>query len=184
MPDRCAAIEHAAAQVNTTTELMKEAGIPCDYVTGAGTGSYMFEAASGMYTEVQPGSYIFMDVDYGKNEWEGSLLPLFEQSLFIWTTVMSVPNAERAVVDAGLKAVSVDSGLPRVADYEGAEYVNASDEHGVLETKGSTHFSLGQKIRLIPGHCDPTVNLYDWLICVRDRRVEAIWAITARGALL
>jgi len=184
VPDRRAAIDHAVAQVKTTTALMKEAGIPCDYITGAGTGSYMFEATSGVYTEVQPGSYIFMDVDYGRNEWEGSLLPLFEQSLFIWTTVMSVPNAERAVVDAGLKAVSIDSGLPRVADYEGVEYVNASDEHGVLETREATLFALGEKIRLIPGHCDPTVNLYDWLICVRDRRVEAIWPITARGALL
>ena len=184
VPDRRAAIDYAVAQVKATTAMMKDAGIPCEYVTGAGTGSYMFETTSGVYTEVQPGSYIFMDVDYGKNEWDGSPLARFEQSLFIWTTVMSVPTAERAVVEAGLKAVSVDSGLPGVADYEGVEYVNASDEHGVLEMEGAMPFALGQKIRLIPGHCDPTVNLYDWLICVRDRRVEAIWPITARGALL
>ena len=184
VPDRRGAIDQAVAQVKTTTALMKDAGIACDYITGAGTGTYMFEATSGVYTEVQPGSYIFMDVDYGRNEWEGSPLPLFEQSLFIWTTVMSVSNAERAVVDAGLKAVSVDSGLPGVADYKSAEYVNASDEHGVLALNQATHFALGQKIRLIPGHCDPTVNLYDWLICIRDQRVEAIWPITARGAIL
>ena len=102
-------------------------------MTGAGTGTYMFEAVSGVYHELQAGSYIFMDVDYAKNDWTESGIPRFEHSLFVWTTVMSRPAPDRAVVDAGLKASSVDSGMPRVAELEGAEYVKASDEHGVLK---------------------------------------------------
>jgi D-serine deaminase-like pyridoxal phosphate-dependent protein len=96
---------------------------------------------------------------------------------------MSCPTAERAVVDAGLKASSVDSGMPRVADLEGAEYVRASDEHGVLALQPGTRIAIGDKLKLIPGHCDPTVNLYDQFICVRKGRVEALWSITARGAV-
>jgi D-serine deaminase-like pyridoxal phosphate-dependent protein len=88
----------------------------------------------------------------------------------------------RAVVDAGLKAHSVDSGMPLVVDVPGAAYTKASDEHGVIELGGRGTLKLGQKVRLVPGHCDPTVNLYDWLVCYRGDSVEAIWPISARGA--
>ena len=178
------AIARAIDDVRNTTQLLGEAGIRCDYVTGAGTGSYMFEAISSVYHELQAGSYIFMDADYAKNDWTESGIPQFEHSLFVWTTVMSATAADRAVVDAGLKASSVDSGMPRVADYGDVEYVKASDEHGVLQLKGATRFRVGDKLRLIPGHCDPTVNLYDWYVCIRNGRVEALWPITARGAVL
>ena len=180
--ERRAAIEAACERVRQTTELLADAGIACERVTGAGTGTYMFEAVSGVYDELQAGSYIFMDVDYGKNEWTESGIPRFEHSLFVWTTVMSRPTAERGVVDAGLKASSVDSGMPRVADVKGAEYVKASDEHGVLKLTGA-RLAIGDKLKLIPGHCDPTVNLYDYYVCVRGGKVEAIWPITARGAV-
>jgi D-serine deaminase-like pyridoxal phosphate-dependent protein len=178
------AIARAVEHVRMTTRLLSAAGIACDYVTGAGTGSYMFEAASNVYHELQAGSYIFMDADYAKNEWTESGIPQFEHSLFVWTTVMSTPSRERAVVDAGLKASSIDSGMPRVADYADVEYVKASDEHGVLQITGETRFAVGDKLKLVPGHCDPTVNLYDWFVCMRDGRVEALWPITARGAVL
>lgn len=181
--ERRAAIEQACARVRLTREALAHAGIGCERVTGAGTGTYLFEAASGLYDEIQPGSYLFMDVDYARNDWEGSGIPRFEHSLFVWTTVMSRPAPRRAVVDAGLKASSVDSGLPRVADREGVEYVKASDEHGVLALEEGVQLALGEKLRLIPGHCDPTVNLYDHYVCVRGGRVEALWPITARGAL-
>lgn len=181
--ERRAAIEAAVAKINETTALLGRAGLACAKVTGAGTGTYLFEAASGVYQEIQPGSYIFMDVDYAKNDWTESGIPRFEHSLFVWTTVMSRPSAERAIVDAGLKASSVDSGMPRVAVNEGVEYVKASDEHGVLQVNGARGYAVGDKLKLIPGHCDPTVNLYDYYVCVRGGRVEAIWPITARGAL-
>jgi 3-hydroxy-D-aspartate aldolase len=182
--DRREAIARAVEQVQTTRRMLAAADIQCDYVTGAGTGSYMFEAASAVYHEVQAGSYIFMDADYARNEWTESGIPQFEHSLFVWTTVMSTPAPDRVVVDAGLKASSVDSGMPRVADYSDVEYAKASDEHGVLQLKGATRFKLGDKLKLIPGHCDPTVNLYDWYVCIRNGRVEALWPITARGAVL
>jgi 3-hydroxy-D-aspartate aldolase len=163
--------------------LLQQHGIACEKITGAGTGTYMFEAASAVYDELQPGSYIFMDADYARNDWTESGIPRFEHSLFVWATVMSWPSTDRVVVDAGLKASSVDSGMPRVADVAGAEYVKASDEHGVIQLTGTT-LALGDKLKLIPGHCDPTVNLYDYYVCVRNGRVEALWPITARGALL
>ena len=181
--ERRAAIEAACAQVQETMELLEDARIACERVTGAGTGTYMYEAVSGVYQELQAGSYIFMDVDYAKNDWTESGIPRFEHSLFVWTTAMSRPAPDRAVVDAGLKASSVDSGMPRVAELEGAEYVKASDEHGVLKLGGNVRLAVGDKLKLIPGHCDPTVNLYDQYVCVRGGRVEAIWPITARGAM-
>ncbi len=181
--ERRAAIEAAVAKVKETTALLAKSGIACEKVTGAGTGTYLFEAASAVYQEIQPGSYIFMDVDYARNEWTESGIPRFEHSLFVWTTVMSRPSAERAVVDAGLKASSVDSGMPRVADAAGAEYVKASDEHGVLKLDAAARIAVGDKLKLIPGHCDPTVNLYDYYVCIRNERVEALWPITARGAV-
>ena len=181
--ERRAAIESATAHVKRTRELLDEAGIACPKVTGAGTGTYLFEAASAVYDELQAGSYIFMDADYARNDWTESGMPRFKHSLFVWTTVMSRTGAERAIVDAGLKASSIDSGMPRIADRGPAEYVKASDEHGVIQLNGAPGYAVGDKLKLIPGHCDPTVNLYDHYICMRDGRVEAIWPITARGAV-
>jgi 3-hydroxy-D-aspartate aldolase len=181
--ERRAAIDSAVAKIRATTELLAQAGLRCEKVTGAGTGTYLFEALSGVYQELQPGSYIFMDADYARNEWTESGIPRFEHSLFVWTTVMSRPTGERAIVDAGLKASSVDSGMPRIAANDGAEYTKASDEHGVLQLNGARGYAVGDKLKLIPGHCDPTVNLYDYYVCVRNEKVEAVWPITARGAV-
>jgi len=130
--ERRAAIARAVEWVRDTKVLVERAGIPCPTVTGAGTGTFLLECNSGVYTEIQPGSYIFMDADYGRNELDSGA-PMFAQSLYVWTTVMSAPAADRAVVDAGLKAYSVDSGLPLVADRPELECTKASDEHGVLQ---------------------------------------------------
>lgn len=181
--ERRAAIESAVAHVKRTRDLLAASGIACPKVTGAGTGTYAFEAASSAYDELQAGSYIFMDADYARNDWTESGVARFEHSLFVWTTVMSRPTPERALVDAGLKASSVDSGMPRIAAGGPAEYVRASDEHGLIMVNGAQGYGLGEKLKLIPGHCDPTVNLHDHYVCVRNERVEAIWPITARGAL-
>jgi 3-hydroxy-D-aspartate aldolase len=181
--ERAAAIGKAVEMVQATVALLNKAGLPPDVITGAGTGTYLLEAASGVYNEIQPGSYVFMDADYGRNLGEdGHPVHEFQQSLFILASVMSRPVSSRAVVDVGLKAHSVDSGMPSVAGVEGARYTRASDEHGVIELDGPGALRLGQKLRLVPGHCDPTVNLYDWLVCYRGERVEDIWPISARGA--
>jgi 3-hydroxy-D-aspartate aldolase len=180
--DRRRAIGRAVELVRSTRELLEANGVACAVVTGAGTGSFALELASGVYDELQPGSYVFMDADYNRNEVDAAW-PHFEQSLFVWTTVMSRPAAERAVVDAGLKASSVDSGMPQVWRRPGVEFVKASDEHGVLAVApGAPAPALGEKLLLVPGHCDPTVNLYDWFVCVRHGAVEALWRVDARGA--
>ena len=181
--DRKAAIAKAVQQVRTSIEMLHEAGLRPDIITGAGTGTYPLEAGSGIYNEIQPGSYVFMDADYNRNlDEDGKPIKVFEQSLYVWATVMSHAAPERAVVDAGLKALSVDSGMPLVADLPGVEFLKASDEHGVLRLPQGTAIEVGEKIRLIPGHCDPTVNLYDWIVGVRGGKVECVWPITARGA--
>jgi len=181
--DRRALIGKAAAAVRMTRELLVRNGIPCPIVTGAGSGTFMFEVESGAWDEIQPGSYAFMDADYAKNEWAAPL-PRFEHALFVLATVMSRSKPERAIVDAGLKASSVDSGMPAVWRRPGLTYALASDEHGFIDiAPGAAAPALGEKLLLVPGHCDPTINLYDWYVCVRAGMVEALWPITARGAL-
>ena len=180
MEERHAVIETAAQHVFHTKRLLEKAGIPCPIVTGAGSGTFMLEVESGAWDEIQPGSYAFMDADYAKNEWAAPL-PRFEHALFVLTTVMSRPSASVAIVDAGLKASSVDSGMPGVWEREGLRYTRASDEHGWLE--GDPAPALGEKVLLVPGHCDPTINLYDWYVVTKDRFVVDLWSITARGAL-
>lgn len=158
---------------------LRSAGIPCDRITGAGTGSAEFDAASGVYTELQAGSYAFMDGDYGANDWSGPLA--FRHSLYLLTTVMSRPVAGRAVVDAGLKSTTIESGLPRVAGRDGLRYMAANDEHGVLEVAADACVRLGDTLLLVPAHVDPTFNLHDTLVAYRDGVVEGIWDIAARG---
>jgi 3-hydroxy-D-aspartate aldolase len=151
-------------------DLLARHGIECPTITGAGTGSFEFETASGVYTELQCGSYIFVDADYGRNrDRDGAPFSTFEPSLYVWATVMSRPAEDRAIV--GLRRARRD-------------YERASDEHGRLAVSAATNrLGLGDGIRLIPGHCDPTVNLYEWYVCVRGSRVEQLWPITARGAV-
>jgi D-serine deaminase-like pyridoxal phosphate-dependent protein len=180
MEERHAAIETAAQHVFHTKKLLEKHGIACPIVTGAGSGTFMLEVEAQAWDEIQPGSYAFMDADYAKNEWAAPL-PRFEHALFVLATVMSRPSSSVAIVDAGLKASSVDSGMPGVWQRPGLAYTRASDEHGWVE--GSPAPALGEKLLLVPGHCDPTINLYDWYVCVRAGRVEALWPITARGAL-
>lgn len=183
--ERQAAIAGAVEKAAATRDLLAKNGIPCANITGAGTGTFEFEAGSGVYTELQCGSYIFMDADYGRNrDRDGGETRAFEPSLFVWATVMSRPTEDRAIVDAGLKALGMDSGPPTVWDEPAARYDRASDEHGRLAISGATNrLRLGDKVKLVPGHCDPTVNLYDWYVGVRGERVEAIWPIVARGAV-
>jgi D-serine deaminase-like pyridoxal phosphate-dependent protein len=177
-------IGQAADKLHRTLEALTHAGLACEVVSGAGTGTFRFEAESGVWTELQAGSYVFLDADYRKNlTADGTAGTEFEPSLFVWATVMSRPTKDRAVLDAGLKAFGVDAGLPVIVDMPDVEYVRAADEHGKLQLHDAARtLALGQKLRLIPGHCDPTVNLYDWYVGYRGDRVEALWPITARGA--
>lgn len=180
------AIEVAGEKLRRTVDLLRHHGLTCGVVSGAGTGTYAFEAASGIWNELQAGSYVFMDADYLKNlKADGTSGSEFEQSLFVLATVMSRPAKDRAILDAGLKALSVDAGMPLVVGMPDVEYSRAADEHGRLTLHDPSRvLPLGAKLFLIPGHCDPTVNLYDWYVCHRKNRVEALWPISARGTVL
>src|SRR3546814_441778 len=186
--ERRKAIEDAVLLTRRTVDLLAKHGLACDIVGGAGTGTYPFEIAGGVHNELQAGSYIFMDADYGRNlKADGGFFDEFENSLFVHATVMSKPTRDRALLDAGLKAFAVDAGMPVVHDMPEVAYVGASDEHGTLALGGggdNRSLRVGDKLRLIPGHCDPTVNLHDWYVGIRGDRVEALWPVAARGALL
>ncbi len=177
---RRARIDAAIAQARATRDALLEAGLPCPKVTGAGTGSFEFEGASGVYSELQCGSYVFMDADYARVRDDAGAPPPFAHSLFVLAEVMSASRPGRAICDAGLKVMSFDSGLPRVHGLDGVEYLGASDEHGALADPDG-RLKIGDRLRLIPGHCDPTCNLHDWYVAVRGGKVEALWPVTARG---
>ena len=182
-------IARAVEMVEETLRALRAAGLEARIVGGGGTGTYEIEAASRVYNELQCGSYIFMDADYARNKRaDGGLFDAYEHALFICATVMSMPAPERAVVDAGLKTFSVDSGMPLAWKLPGALYHRPSDEHGILDLTTCTERpKRGDKVLLVPGHCDPTVNLHDHLIAVRGGLergvVEAVWAVDARGRL-
>ncbi|MCC5858968.1 MAG: DSD1 family PLP-dependent enzyme [Ectothiorhodospiraceae bacterium] len=180
---RRALVDKAIRDVRLTVEALDAVGLVPRVITGGGTGTYPLEGASGVYTELQCGSYVFMDADYQRVCSEGGRpLDAFDNSLFLLTTIMSKTRSGRAVCDAGLKAHSVDSGLPAVHEHHGIRYIQASDEHGVLEDPDDA-LRLRDRLKLIPGHCDPTVNLHDWLVGLRDGRVECLWPVAARGAV-
>ncbi len=181
--DRKEKLDAAIAQVADAVQGLKSNGLDCDIVGGGGTGSYYFESASGVYNELQCGSYAFMDADYGRildengkridqGEWENAL--------FILTSVMSHSKADKAIVDAGLKAQSVDSGLPVVYGRDDVTYLKCSDEHGVVADPNGV-LKVNDKLRLVPGHCDPTCNVHDWYVGVRGGKVEVVWPVSARG---
>ena len=191
--ERRTAIAQAIKAVVMTRAMMEVDGIKVGLVTGAGTGTAMLEAESRVYGELQAGSYLFMDADYAANLREAGQ-PKFEHALFVKTQVISTHNGPNpyAVCDAGHKSHSIDSGLPRVHAFSSRsklEYSNGGDEHGVLTpVAGSTRLpGLGSLLWLIPGHCDPTVNLHDVMIGVRggllEGVVERIIRVDARGAL-
>jgi 3-hydroxy-D-aspartate aldolase len=178
--ERSAAIGGAAEATRRVVESLAALGLACPIVGGAGTGTFALEAGSGVYTELQAGSYVFMDADYGRND----PAPAFRQSLFVLSTVMSAARAGVAVVDCGHKGVAVDSGLPLVHGRPGLVYAGASDEHGqLLFSSAADRPAIGERLRLVPGHCDPTVDRYDWYVGVRGGRVELVWPVAARGMM-
>jgi len=180
---RKAKLDAAIIQVKEVVEALNRERLAPQIVSGGGTGSYYFESCSGVYTELQCGSYAFMDADYGrildkngkridKTEWENAL--------FILTNVMSHPKPDYAICDAGLKAQSVDSGLPFVYGRSDVKYIKCSDEHGIIEDRNGV-LKINEKLRLVPGHCDPTCNVHDWYVGIRNGKVETLWPVSARG---
>lgn len=183
--ERAQTIAKGGDALRHTLELLKADGLECDIVGGAGTGSYPFEAASGLWNELQVGSYVFMDHDYALNlDASGGPVDTFRHSLAIKTTVMSTPSPTLVATDAGLKAYTTDCGLPALIDRPQGSIFKAADEHTMISfSEPAVRPALGEALYLIPGHCDPTVNLHDWIIGVRGDRVECLWPVDARGAV-
>jgi 3-hydroxy-D-aspartate aldolase len=181
--DRRAKIDVAVGMVRDAVAGLRAVGLNCDIVGGGGTGSYYFEGNSGVYNELQCGSYAFMDADYGRiRDAAGRRIDQgeWENALFLLTSVMSHAKPGRAICDAGLKAQSVDSGLPVIFGRDDVTYIKCSDEHGVIDDPAGA-LRINDRLRLVPGHCDPTCNVHDWYVGLRGGKVECLWPVSARG---
>jgi D-serine deaminase-like pyridoxal phosphate-dependent protein len=176
--DRRRLAREAFDKLRTTREAIESIGLPVDWVTTAGTGTYRYAMEHGVATEVQPGSYVVMDSHYARVSGVS-----FENALFVITGVVSVNRRNQFIVDAGWKALSTEDGMPTVHDAPEATYEPAGDEHG--KVKGLTRpCRPGDQIWIVPSHCDTTINLYDRYVLFRDDgRVEGDIPIAGRGQL-
>jgi len=182
--DRQAAVAERTAYSRGVIDALRIAGLPPEIVTGGGTGSHHIDAALGVLTEVQPGSYVFMDRQYASCDLHGTATPVFGQSLQLDTRVVSANTPGRATIDAGLKAMATEAGPPGIQGGADAESIFAfmGDEHGLITSPaGKIAPLLGAVVTLIPPHCDPTANLYDHYHVVRGCDLVDIWPVTARG---
>jgi 3-hydroxy-D-aspartate aldolase len=181
--DRRAAIEDRTAYLRSVLGALQNAGHAPDVISGGGTGTHSIDGDLGVLTELQAGSYVFMDRQYNDCDLTGDRAAPFETALFVDARVISANHASMATIDAGFKALSTDGGSPQVMDGAPptAVFVFMGDEHGALIAPDHT-FRLGDLVTLAVPHCDPTVNLYDAYHVVKDGALIDIWPITARGA--
>ena len=167
-----------------TRRLIEREGLECSLVTGGSTGTYNIDSEIDGVTELQPGSFIFMDVQYSRiGGQDGSpVYRDFKNSLFVITTVIHKRKGN-AIVDAGVKSFSTDSPLfPEAKGVAGIAYSWAGDEYGRLDLSGaSSDLDVGDRVDFVVPHCDPSVNLYDRIYGIRGDSVETAWKITARG---
>ncbi|MCS7024315.1 MAG: DSD1 family PLP-dependent enzyme [Bryobacteraceae bacterium] len=166
-----------------TRRALERKGISCPLLTGGSTGTYNIDTDIDGITELQPGSFLFMDIDYNRiGGQSGDWYDDFQNALFVRTTVISKPKDDTAIVDAGLKAFSTDKPFPpQLRGGNDIVYAFAGDEHGRLTLQGGKQVQVGDRLEFIIPHCDPSVNLYDQLFAVRGEQVEAVWKISARG---
>ena len=158
-----------------TASLIKRAGLSVEVVSAGGTGTYDITGTYPGVTEIQAGSYMLMDGSYRK------IVP-FDCALTVLTTVVSAQSPERIIVDAGMKSISQDMGMPEVKAQSGLLVTRLSEEHGKLRsTSGASPLKPGDKIELIPSHCCTTINLHDRYYAERNGRLEAVWLIGGRG---
>lgn len=172
-------------QAVETRRILERKGIEVKLLTGGSTGTYNIDSQIDGVTEIQPGSFMFMDVDYNRigGQDNADFYSDFKNSLTVYTTVVSKPDDKTAIVDGGLKAFSTDKPFPPVSKVDGGfVYAFGGDEHGRLTAQsGTLALNVGDKAEFIIPHCDPSVNLYDKMFCLRGDNVEAIWPVLARG---
>jgi D-serine deaminase-like pyridoxal phosphate-dependent protein len=169
--------KEAMGKLVSTRELLEGKGFDMEIVSAGGTGTHMITGRYPGVTEVEAGSYVFMDATYSQVEG----LENFGHALTILTTITSLPRPGVAICDAGLKTVTTEFGLPPIVGVEGVVYERASEEHGRLRVETGTGLRVGGKIELLVTHCCTNTNLYDRFHCLRDGRLEAVWNIAARG---
>jgi 3-hydroxy-D-aspartate aldolase len=182
--DRKAKAAEQWARLLPFLDALSADGLPAETVTGGGTGSHLLDLEEGPFTEIQPGSYLFMDKQYGAVELAPGGSAPFRTSLTIATRVISANQPDLVVVDAGFKAMATDAGPALVASGAAGEaaYQFMGDEHGGLRfSAGAARPSVGDLVCLVAPHCDPTVNLHDWFHVMQDGRLIDIWSIDARG---
>lgn len=181
--ERRAAIEQLTDYLGTVIDALNAAGGAPEIITGGGTGTHRIDAELGIFTELQAGSYIFMDAQYGACDLTEDGGAPYQTALMIDTSVISANTDGMATVDAGYKAMATDADGPAIIDGAPAEtaYQFMGDEHGALVLPEGASLSLGDRVSLCVPHCDPTVNLYDSYHVVRDGTLEAIWPVSARG---
>ncbi len=178
---RASAVAEGIARLAAVRDALRAAGHGIEVVTGGGTGTFEADAAQGVLSEVQPGSYAFMDREYRdalKDDPDGA----FAQSLTIAATVISANQPKWVTLDAGLKALSTDGPPPHpaTAKFAGSTFRFFGDEHGML-TRPDAPVERGERVDLVPGHIDPTLDRYDWLHLVRGDVLEDIIPIEGRG---
>lgn len=182
--ERKAAILDQCKLLRDVLDTLSAAGIAVPTVTGGGTGSHAIDVGLGLFTELQVGSYIFMDRQYIDCDLDGSGVVPFETALMVDASVVSANVPSQVTIDAGLKSFSTDAGLPVIlaGAPAGSTYRFKGDEHGaILFPDGAEPLPLGARVTLEAPHCDPTVNLYDVYHVMRGEVLEAIWPVTARG---
>lgn len=181
--DRRAAIQERAAFCRTVIAALTQAGGAPAIITGGGTGTHRIDAGLGLFTELQVGSYVFMDSQYLACELEeNESHPLYETALMVDARVISANTPGMVTVDAGLKAFSTDADAPVVlSGAPGATYSFMGDEHGALKLTPDTTLNLADIVTFAAPHCDPTVNLYDTYHVVQGDTLRALWSIAARG---
>jgi D-serine deaminase-like pyridoxal phosphate-dependent protein len=170
-------------RVLETRRALVAAGASPRILTGGGTGTFDIDPGVEGLTDVQVGSYVFMDAEYRAIGGPGGVpFEPFETALFVLLTAISQPVPERITVDGGFKAFATDSVRPELLDVTGVRYHWGGDEHGILELQEpSRPIALGDKLRFGVPHCDPTVNLHDGFWVLRDGVVSEWWPIAARG---
>jgi len=181
LAERRQAVADALDRLNESADLVRKAGVGIEVLTGGGTGTSVIDGALGGLSELQPGSYIFMDTNYSAIEWQDAPTPPFENALTVYACAISRPAENRVILDSGWKSISGDGGLPVARDHPEANFRFAGDEHGELSFDGASPLSVGDKVVLIPSHCDTTVNLHDRFIVTAENEVEGIWEIAGRG---
>jgi D-threonine aldolase len=177
--ERIQLVHEAMAPMLEARDLVESAGFEVPIISGGGTGTYDISSELPGFNEIQPGSYVFMDATYSSVEGPDEH---FAPGMFLWTTVVSRPVKDRAVLDIGMKTVSPEYGFPKFLDVTGAEAQGLSDEHCKVHLEGDAQqLAVGDKVRVQPAHVCTTVNLHDTFVVVRKGIVEALWPVAGRG---